>query len=201
MLTNRHADSIYAWGRLEDPKDLRINWHVPSVPEVEFAVDLFSAQANAALEALTSLTSDDSGIKRDGIGKEWSDEVSKNLVLLRLATSGASALFDPQYIPGGTLAEYNFRDDDIETENDDLDGNEDEHAGDDITTTHRYPAGYAFGNTHDPLYITLHKLRDRIGEILHQVHSFLTTKQEDDVACFNALYTVSCAIPTFWIRC
>lgn len=185
---------IESWGKLEDPKEIGIQWHVPSQAEIEFAVKLFCAQAEGAVQALTSLTGDGSGIKRDGIGKEWSDEVSRNLVLLRLAISGAAVLFDPQYIPGGTLAERdNSKDDDDDIDMKDGSDNGDDNGeitDDEPKTTHRYPAGYAFQNSQDPLYIAIHELRDRIGNTLHQVHKFLTSKQEDDVACFNALYTV-----------
>jgi proteasome activator subunit 4 len=61
---------------------------------------------------------------------------------------------------------------------------------DDVKPTYRYPAGYFFKDPEDPLYITVHNLRDKVGEILHSVHVFLTSSQEDDVPCFNALYTV-----------
>lgn len=190
---------IEAWGKLENPKELTIKWHVPSKEEVEFAVKVFCALAEGAVQALSSLTSVSSGVKRDGTGKEWSDEVSKNLVLLRLAISGSSALFDPRYIPGGILAdrEPEMKDDDGDV---DMNGGSDSDSDPDIEaetvtdeepkTTHRYPAGYSFQNSEDPSYIAIHQLRDRIGETLHQVHTFLSSEQEDDVACFNALYTV-----------
>ena len=198
---DRTPPGIEAWGILEDPKNLKIKWHVPSRAEIDFAVKLFRSQAEGAVQALLLLTSDDSGVKRDGIGKEWSDEVSRNLVLLRLAISGVSVLFDPQYIPGGKLAvkEKRGEDEDVEMKEDtDGDGDADieiEAQDDDPRTTHRYPAGYAFEDAQDPLYIAIHELRARIGNTLHRVHTFLTSKQEDDVACFNALYTVS--LPNF----
>lgn len=184
---------VESWGKIESPGDLTIHWHVPSQAEIEFAVKLFSVQAEGAVQALSLLTDDGSGVKRDGIGKEWSDEVSRNLVLLRLSISGISVLFDPQYIPGGTLAEKEgtkASDEDVDMK----DGSDMDDGGevtdDDPKTSHRYPAGYAFKGPQDPLYIAIHELRDRIGYMLHQVHTFLTSKQEDDVACFNALYTV-----------
>ena len=48
------------------------------------AVDLLKSQGDNALQQLRTLTSSSSSIKRDGVDKEWSDEVSRNLVLLRL---------------------------------------------------------------------------------------------------------------------
>lgn len=185
---------------MHDPKELDIRWHVPSQAEVEFAVELFESQAENALEALTSLTSGESDIKRDGTGKEWSDEVSRNLVLLRLVISGVSVLFDPLRIPGGALAEKEKKEDDVEMQDADEDEDEEDGVGrdepmgeaqdDDVKPTYRYPAGYFFKSPEDPLYITVHELRDKLGDVLHKVHVFLTQSQEDDVPCFNALYTV-----------
>jgi proteasome activator subunit 4 len=186
---------IEAWGKLENPQDLTLKWHVPSRAEIEFAVKLFCSQAGGAVEALTSLTSDTSPIGRDGTGKEWSDEVTRNLVLLRLSMSGVAGLFDPQYVSEGTLAgSIKDVEDDTEMKDEneiDLDAEAEEEVQDDEPkTTHKYPAGYAFKDKSDPLYIAIHELRDRIGNILHRVHRFLTSEQEDDVACFNALYSV-----------
>jgi proteasome activator subunit 4 len=210
MVNTNICDAAYnidAWGKVYDPKSLSIRWHNPSRKEVEFAVELFKSQAGNALEALASLTSESSDVKRDGTGKEWSDEVSRNLVLLRLIISGISVLFDPQRIPGGGLVEKEKRDDDLEMRDAEaetdptggigipiIDAGEEamgEAQDDDVKPTYRYPAGYFFKDTSDPLYVIVHDLRDKVGEMLHTVHTFLTLKQEDDVACFNALYTVS----------
>jgi proteasome activator subunit 4 len=172
-----------------------LKWHVPSRAEIEFAVKLFCSQAGGAVEALESLTSETSAIKRDGTGKEWSDEVTRNLVLLRLSMSGVAGLFDPEYVSEGTLAGHiQGIDDDVEMKDEngiDIDAEVEEEVQDDEPkTTHKYPAGYAFKDKSDPLYIAIHELRDRIGNTLHRVHKFLSSKQEDDVACFNALYSV-----------
>ena len=199
ILTSWLESDIEAWGKLEDSKDLDIQWHVPSKEEIEFAVKVFCTLTEGAVETLSSLTSDNSGIKRDGTGKEWSDEVSKNLVLIRLAISGSSALFDPRYLPHGSLAERQpeMKEDDGDVDmisspdesDSDPDVESESSTDEEPKTTHRYPTGYAFKDQDDPLYISIHQLRDRIGETLHQVHTFLSSKQEDDVACFNALYT------------
>jgi proteasome activator subunit 4 len=154
---------------------------------------LFSSQAEGAVNALVSLTSDEQGGKRDGIGKEWSDEVSRNLVLLRLGISGVSALFDPKWMAGGETADRGKASDEDTEMKDSSDGGDSYDNGetdDEPKTAHRYPAGFAFKSDEDPLYVSMHELRDRIGNTLHRVHVFLTSKQEDDVACFNALYTV-----------
>lgn len=151
---------------------------------------LFRDQAGGAVEALRSLTTDSSDIKRDGTGKEWSDEVTRNLVLLRLATSGISVLFDSSYIPESRSPTDSDISDRCNGDSADEDEDLGESGEEEARCTRRYPAGYPFSSLDDPLYVEVHELRDDIGRTLHQVHQFLSSKQEDDVACFNALYTV-----------
>ena len=84
------------WSYRPDINNLNIKWHVPKHEEIEFAVDVFKSQAESALKHLSSLTHETSSVKRDGSGKDWSDDVTRNLVLLRLVLSGISVLFDPK---------------------------------------------------------------------------------------------------------
>jgi proteasome activator subunit 4 len=86
-----------SWGELPDPKNINIKWHTPNPEEIDFAVQLFKSQCHSAIKSLDQLMSDDPPIKREGTGKDWSDEVSRNLVLLRLVISGISVLFDSKY--------------------------------------------------------------------------------------------------------
>ncbi|KAI9770448.1 MAG: hypothetical protein M1840_003334 [Geoglossum simile] len=186
------------WGKSPAPTELSIKWHVPNRAELEFAVDLYRSQAENALRQLESLTNETSTIKRDGTGKEWSDEVSRNLVLLRLIISGVSVLFDSKMASKETGERDVLPNGDVEMTgvNGHLEGEEDLENGecvlgatdDEVRPTFSYPAGYPFKKG-DPLSATVHDLRERAGEMLHRVHRFLTEKQEDDVACFNALYT------------
>ena len=187
------------WGRIPKPSELNIKWHVPRKTEIEFAIELFQSQGEGALQQLISLTNENSPIKREGTGKEWSDEVSRNLVLLRLLLSGVSVLFDATAVSGDDKPAEVSLDGDVEmatangyipeeqesAENDAVLG---ESADDEVKPTFRYPAGYLLEKD-DPLYKSIHHLRNRMGELLHDVHLFLTEKQEDDVACFGPLYT------------
>lgn len=186
------------WGKTPNVQELNIKWHVSNRQEISFAVELFKSQAESALEHLTSLTDGSSSVKRDGTGKEWSDEVSRNLVLLRLLLSGVSVLFDAKGAstrapdtdlpPNGDveMVETNGHAPEGPPE-DDADG----LAGlddDEVKPTFQYPVGYSLrkGGTD---YEEVHALRDRTGRVLHEVHQFLVEKQEDDVACFSPLYT------------
>ncbi|PGH07268.1 hypothetical protein AJ80_08028 [Polytolypa hystricis UAMH7299] len=188
---------VEQWGQEQDLKNLTIKWHIPTQEEREFAVELFKTHAENALEQLTNLTSDSPSIKRDGSGKEWSDEVTRMLVLLRLIVSGISALFDNKAASSSDQAAKSRGDDDVEMtdanglhplEDGDPDSALDISDDSSIRQTFQYPAGYQLQED-DPLYKTIHTIRRHTGEVLHNVHRFLVEKQEDDVSCFTPLYT------------
>ncbi|KAI9814616.1 MAG: hypothetical protein M1827_003172 [Pycnora praestabilis] len=188
------------WGKNPKPDELNIKWHIPNKEEIEFAVEIFQSQTESALQHLTLLTDQTNGVKRDGIGKEWSDEVSRNLVLIRLLLSGVSVLFDPKALSKNLHEPKPTVNGDVEMtglnghrDYDEVDEDDNTALGiseeeDEVKPTFQYPTGYSL-NEEDPLYRAVHDLRDRAGELLHRVHMFLTQHQEDDVACFNSLYT------------
>ena len=185
------------WGMITSVQKLNIKWHVPNREEIAFAVELFKSQAESALQHLTSLTNGSSSIKRDGTGKEWSDEVARNLALLRLLLSGVSVLFDAkaasrsahdsESAPNGDVemveANGHAPEDQPEDDADGLVGLDD----DEVRPTFHYPVGYLLKEG-DSDYEEVHALRERTGKVLHEVHQFLVEKQEDDVACFIPLY-------------
>ncbi|KAK6332706.1 hypothetical protein TWF696_002731 [Orbilia brochopaga] len=183
---------IETWGKIVEPHSLNIKWHVPTEREVEMAAQVFKRLSDNALGRLDLLINEDSSIKRDGVGKEWSDDVSRNLVLIRLLLSGIASLVD---VSGGRLPDSRNESqqendaslDAIEGPFDDIDDPMDSDNGQQPSFS--YPTGYFFRDTNDPLYQLIHTLRYRIGQTLHRVHVFLVNAQQDDVACFNALYT------------
>ncbi|KAL2361630.1 hypothetical protein RJZ56_005488 [Blastomyces dermatitidis] len=190
---------VEQWGQRQDPNHLTIKWHVPQREELEFAVELFKSQAENALDQLTSLTCETPNINRDGSGKEWSDEVTRKLVLLRLIISGMSILFDNKAASKDTsgrncsladldvsMPDANDQYSNEESAEDDsaLDGSDDSA----VRQTFQYPTGYLLKED-DSLYTEIHDIRRRVGEVLHNVHRFLVEKQEDDVSCFTPLYT------------
>ena len=180
------------WGMIPDLQNLNIKWHVPNQEEIAFAVDLLKAQGENALNQLQALTAGTSSIKRDGVGKEWSDEVSRNLVLIRLLLSGVSVLFDPKLESKADTVDPDTEmvdahpgasEDDQDEDFDAYPGNAEEN---EVRPSFLYPAGYMLKEG-DDLYNELHAFRERTGTVLHEVHQFLIEKQEDDVACFEPL--------------
>ena len=186
------------WGMIPDPQNINIKWHVPCKEEIDFATKLFKAQGESALHHLTALTDGSSSIKRDGTGKEWSDEVSRNLVLLRLLLSGVSLLFDSSTVDKQSSNKDTDMSDDAdivhtngflpEEQGDNPDSTVEDSEEDEVKPTFKYSVGYVLRED-DTVYQEVHDLRRRAGELLHKVHRFLVEKQEDDVACFGPLYT------------
>lgn len=192
--------SAELWGVTEPPATTKPKWHVPCKEEIEFAIELFQNQAEGALHHLKGLINGTSSIKRDGSGKEWSDEVSRNLVLLRLLLAGVSVLFDAEGVNEGltttaagvdadtSLSQANGHvpeDSHEVTENDaSLDGTDETS----IKPSFQYPSGQLL-KPGDEKYQLLHQLRQDIGRVLHNVHAFLTREGEDDVSSFAPLYT------------
>lgn len=185
--------TVESWGKTVDAQNLVIEWHTPSKGELDFAVRLCEAQGNRALKALNGLISDAASIKRDGVGKDWSDEVSRNLVLLRLIISGMSRLFRSD---DGTVTPFTFADassGNSEMEVDEEPANDSavelsEPDEDRVKRAFQYPTGYPL-EIGSPQYETVHQFRRTVGETLHKVHAFLVKHQEDDVQCFNSLYS------------
>jgi proteasome activator subunit 4 len=183
------------WGRITKPTELTINWHLPSEAEIEFAVELFESQVKTAIDRLTNLTGETPAVSRKGKNKEWSDEVSRNLSQLRLITSGMAALFDPKKA-SGQLDRGHDHDGDIPMNGDATNGDDPsdeddplaEAAEDEETRPQfHYRAGYLL-ERNSPTYLRIHKLREDVGYLLSRIHAFLTEHQEDEVACFTALY-------------
>jgi len=188
------------WGMKQPPSTVHPQWHVPNGEEVQFAVELFENQAVSAVEHLQRLIQGTSSIKRDGSGKEWSDEVSRNLVLLRLLLAGVSVLFDSKGINKGltttaagvdantAMSQANGHAPEAQSSVAEqeawLDGTDETS----IKPSFQYPSGYLLRPEH-PNYEKLHKIRQDIGHVLHDVHQFLSHEGEDDVSSFAPLYT------------
>ena len=185
------------WGKFPQPDKLNVQWHVPSTEEVAFAVELFGTLASSAVGSLESLIAGTSPVKRDGSGKAWSDEVSRNLVLIRLLLAGISNLFDGKASSGQDggqdvdapmdsepLANGKPPEEKDDSSQEDLAS----YGENEVRKTFKYPDGYAL-SPGEPKYVKIHELRTRIGALLHKVHHFLVANQQDDLTCFTPLYT------------
>lgn len=201
------------WGMMPDPKKINIKWHVPSREEVEFAAELFRIEGENALQQLSMLMDGTSSIKRDSSNKLWSDEVTRNLVLVRLLLSGMAVIFDPKadskrikFVSDPHYAKTTESESEHSTDTEMSEANEytPEDSSDDphgspedtpeeeeeveVKPTFKYPTGYLLEED-STLYGEVHNLRARMGRTLHLVHHFLKDKHADGVGCLGALYT------------
>ena len=179
------------WGKTTPSSELTIRWHQPSPEEIDFAVELFATQTQSAQEQLESLMSENPPVSRTGKNKEWSDEFSRLMQQIRLVTAGMAAMFDPERASGnvtGQPSDNQF----IEGDADQMDVDDDPLAevaeDEELRPQFRYKAGYAL-TSDDPAYIKIHDLRNKLGHLLTNSHTFLNNNQEDDVNCFTALYS------------
>ncbi|KAH9907234.1 hypothetical protein F4778DRAFT_528483 [Xylariomycetidae sp. FL2044] len=182
------------WGKTTAPSDLTVRWHRPLPAELQFAVELFESQVGGAMQRLKSFMSDNPPVSRKGKNKDWSDEVSRQLTQIRLVISGIATLLDPKQASGEPNGRMNGHGK-VDSDGDDAmrDDEEDDplaEAGEDDETKpqFKYESGYPL-QPDSQLYNRIHELRDNIGRLLSETHAFLNANQEDDVACFTALYT------------
>ncbi|KAG8934508.1 hypothetical protein FRC01_002240 [Tulasnella sp. 417] len=145
----------YSWGKqFSNPKDVEVQWHVPSAKELEFAIEIFQKIITPAivdLEALIQVPP----TSRDGV---WRNDFCRMMYLVRSAWSGASCLL----IEGGKTGG-------------DLCIDENYIAG--ITPSFKRPrAAFALTDPADPRYQTVQGLKERFGNLLHR--SFLALTQE-----------------------
>ncbi|KAF1991962.1 hypothetical protein K402DRAFT_321545 [Aulographum hederae CBS 113979] len=186
------------WGHIPDPQSLNIFWHVADQEEIEFAIHMFQTHATLAIKQLNELTGEQSPIKRDGTGKDWSDEVSRNLGLLRLIISGVSVLFDSQYeewVKSSTSAHSTGINGsstaggpDADVMEVDAEPNLGESEDEEFRPTFQYETGYPLTRGSEP-YKLIHEIRSQAGETFNRVHDFLVERQQDDVQCFSSLYS------------
>lgn len=87
------GDSL-EWGQRVDPKSLTFKWHVPTRPEVEFAVLLYTTHINMSLQNIKDVTTK---IDKKLSVTEFSDIISANVTYIRTTVSGLALLFDAQY--------------------------------------------------------------------------------------------------------
>ncbi|KAM7190799.1 Armadillo-type fold [Naviculisporaceae sp. PSN 640] len=176
-----------AWGHVTSPSELTIRWHRPSPAEIEFATEVFESEVKTASQKIVDLMGEKSHVTSSGKNKEWSDELSRSLTALRLIISGVSTLFDPNRASGETNGAAPDVDGDTLMEDEDDDPLAELADDDELKRQFRYPAGYPLSPDND-YYDRLHKIREDVGQLLSQTHQYLNTHQQDDVACFTALY-------------
>ncbi|KAK7207032.1 putative proteasome activator subunit 4 [Myxozyma melibiosi] len=203
--------TVEDWGKQTDPSTgLKLKWHVPTDDQVTLAVRVYEDGAEYSMSEIRRLMEGGPKLQQD-----WSEEIAKQLGYLRMIISGASVLYDPaQVSASGASAEVSIEEDDnsgdVEmtdsgeyiSEEDDLElgaeaemeeeEDEDDEEALSIKKLFTYPIGYFFEDKKDdPRYIKVHEIHEKLGWLIHDLHTYLQKNKEDEVTAIRNLATVT----------
>ncbi|PWN54156.1 hypothetical protein IE53DRAFT_24314 [Violaceomyces palustris] len=155
------------WGKLYQAKDAKINWHVPSDDEIEFALEILDEILVPCLHEVERLQGGE-GITRD---KVWSNDFCRFLSVVRLSLVGIPHLIEEDDIGGGVEA---------------MD------AGDEVPAFIEPPpkikSGFILTDRSDPRYQKVLAFKNRFGDLMHRAAQ--TTQDsgaEDQIDCVKLL--------------
>ncbi|GJN88228.1 hypothetical protein Rhopal_001193-T1 [Rhodotorula paludigena] len=157
------------WGRLYDVRDVKVEWHVPSPAECDYAIELLRdivAPLLDKLEALLAQSQEDGRVR----SSEWINDFCRFCNAVRSALSGIpSFVFLPQPKEPGEPAS---------------------DAGDEVPEfINHLPtcnAGIPLSDPSDPRHQFVVDLRERIGRFLHDaVQTLKSSQQQDTIDCIK----------------
>ncbi|CEP09555.1 hypothetical protein [Parasitella parasitica] len=177
---SKHAHQL--WGQLGDPANIEIQWHVPSEPEKDFALEFLAEFLTPSMQRLEQLIS-----QEPANSHEISNEFCRHLAVVRNCLMGSSAMVgddgvaDPQNLV--TMATSNHS-----NEDDSIDNDDDETAP---MPQQNLVVGYAFSDPTDPRTEQARSIRRSIGLLIHKLSDFFRTKREDDVESIKILIKIA----------
>lgn len=75
------------WGQLLTATEVKVDWHMPSEAEVEFALEILTVVVEPAIERLEQLAG-----SNQSVTKEWRNDFNRYNSLVRGAMAGVSSL-------------------------------------------------------------------------------------------------------------
>ncbi|KAJ3037851.1 hypothetical protein HDV00_001266 [Rhizophlyctis rosea] len=152
------------WGEAGNPRELDMDWHVPTDEEVQWALDIVESFVPQCIQKLRSLLTPASTMDT----RQISSEFSKWLALLRNLVIGSSTLAPP------------------ETAQSDASSNDEDPF---VPHAKKRPvaAGYCITDPQDPRYGRVQAIRTEVGQVLHEVAVYLQAQREDDTEAIHAL--------------
>ncbi|CAG8548665.1 30916_t:CDS:10 [Gigaspora margarita] len=159
------------WVQPGDPENINVDWHVPSNPELDFAMEILEIFLLPALKRIQDLM--DSGTDEEGkalSNREMTHEFCRRLSIVRNCLGGMTTLVEDD----GDIETSDYKD--CETEA--------------VLPIKSIPVGYCFSDPNDPRRHTARKLRKELGEFLHKLVTYFRTKREDDVDSLKILLKV-----------
>lgn len=170
MMNNSHL----RWGCTGDPKNVKIDWHVPTDEEKAFALELLETFLVPSMERIDTFTSGDMAGITDK--HEQTNELCRHLAVIRNALLGSASMIND-------------------------DGNDEAASSDESEQMKPYSqtrsrrslqVGYAFGDESDPRQRSrARELRKKIGELTHQAIRYFQEHREDDLESIKVIIKIA----------
>ncbi|QRW00399.1 proteasome activator complex subunit 4 [Ceratobasidium sp. AG-Ba] len=147
------------WGTVMEAKDVVLEWHVPSVAEIDLVIQLLEEVVEPALKVFNgAIDAPDS--QRDGV---WRNDLCRHLHVIRSAWSGLATVVSMDK----SQASNPLVDEEIET-------------GELIPQAMPIQSGFALDDPSDERYQRVLSCRHRFGELLHRAAVALKTSDTED---------------------
>ncbi|KAG6381418.1 armadillo-type protein [Boletus reticuloceps] len=164
------------WGHLVEPRDAKIEWHVPNVEEVDFVLQILDHIASPTLDKLDALVN--SSDRWDGVAR---NDFCRYLAFSKAVWSGMPTIYKeaPKKDVNSCV------DPDVDVEGlivDQLD----------------VQAGIVLTDPQDPRYQRIVKLRTRFGNLIHLAAKKLRQDQDEEDH-IDAVIVVIRALDTFFL--
>ncbi|TDL28791.1 hypothetical protein BD410DRAFT_863415 [Rickenella mellea] len=161
------------WGRMYDPKDVKIEWHVPSDDEIAFAIEILERVISPTIDRIDVLL--ESTTKWDSVNR---NDFCRYMQAVRLAWNGLPTLFQENLKEVANPCIYDWESAELFASHLDV------------------KAGFALTDPGDPRYQTVIAHRARFGQVVHKASVALrqNTGGEDHI---DAVIGVSRAISVF----
>ncbi|KAI8975614.1 hypothetical protein BDF20DRAFT_879640 [Mycotypha africana] len=191
MIRNAHS----MWGKPGDPKNLEIQWHVPSETEKNFALEFLNLFLTPSITRLNELMniSDINAVD----SYQLSNELCRHLAVVRNCLIGSSMLVAEDSKVNGDCIVTDEEDEDtdlVEDIDDELtDNDDDDDFGDPepAAPPKRLEVGYTFTDPQDPRMETALQFRYSIGTLIHQLFEFFRVKRETDLENVKILIKIA----------
>ncbi|KAI8644413.1 hypothetical protein BD408DRAFT_340596 [Parasitella parasitica] len=173
---SKHAHQM--WGQLGDPTNIEIQWHVPSEPEKDFALEFLGEFLAPSMQRLKELIN-----QEPANSHEISNEFCRHLAVVRNCLMGSSAMVSDDGVSDLHSLDAMVIDSTTEEEDDDDEA--------ESIPQQELVVGYAFSDPADPRTEQARNIRHSIGVLIHRLSDFFRTKREDDVESVKILIKIA----------
>ncbi|ETS62890.1 hypothetical protein PaG_02652 [Moesziomyces aphidis] len=154
------------WGKMYDEKAVKMNWHVPTQPEIDMALELVDELVLPALFKVEALQAE--GQTRD---KAWSNDFCRYLMVVRMGLIGMPTLIQEDDVGGGEpLMDLG------------------DEVPEFIAIPPRFKSFFCLTDRQDARYQKVAAFKQRCGQVLHlSAKSTQASGAEDQIDCVKML--------------